>query len=592
MKPFRWLRRGLTLASVGIAGGAAVITARHLLATPQPLENRLFGETHSDRRPEGDVFYNVAGPQDAEPVVLLHDFYPGASNYEYRRVYPRLATDYRVYALDWLGFGLSERPALAYTGEFYAHLLNGFLRETVRRPAVVMAHGLAANVAVRAAADEPALFERLALIEPHPLAGTLPGPTATQTLMRSLQRTSLGLLPYAALSTRAALRWQLARHAMYRGEGAASDDVLDHVYASAHQFGGHHALLALLTGELDMPIENALALLEPPVLIVAGEGDGQRSTAGLQDLTLLNANAALATIAEAGSAVHEDQPAALVERLTAWLRTPQTRSMPHISETRSTARFPAGAIRLSEGISEDAQGSEAPAEAQPGRPEAPAPTSSARESAELLPPGSVAHAMTDDSADESVTEQFGEPHGLVSAHPHLGALEGLAEQAPETGAALDELDELDEPGQARVEAAPDHPNQDTTQIVGKANGDIEDDIEEERTGAVGDTPDVTALSHQPSENTSPSTNPNAPSAASSAAPRTGANSARTPRSSGRANSSKSGSGAASTGRPSTGGRQASGKSGGSGRSAGGPSGSSGSSSSSGRKHSSHRPKKS
>ena len=96
MKPFRWLRRGLTLASLSVVGGATIVTVRHLLATPQPLENRLFGESSQARLSDGDVYYNVAGPQDAEPFVMLHDFYPGASNYEYRRVYPRLATDYRV----------------------------------------------------------------------------------------------------------------------------------------------------------------------------------------------------------------------------------------------------------------------------------------------------------------------------------------------------------------------------------------------------------------------------------------------------------------------------------------------------------------
>jgi pimeloyl-ACP methyl ester carboxylesterase len=327
MRPIRWLRRGITWASLGIAGGALVVTARYLVSLPQPLESAIAGESRIDRRREGGVSYTVAGPKGADALVLLHDFYPGASTYEFRRIFPRLATDYRVYAPDWLGFGMSERPALAYTGEFYAHLLSGFLRDVVGRPAIVLAHGLAANVAVRAASDEPDLFAQLVLVAPPPLAG-ITGPTPTQALVRAAQRLSLGLVPYAVLATRSALRWRMRRSAAQPGEGAATDDALDHAYASAHQFGGHHALLAQLTGELDLPIQNAFSLLEPPVLVIGGERDHRHPRAHLEDLALLNPNAQLLTIAGAGDAVFADEPAAFVERVEDWLRSPRPRYVP------------------------------------------------------------------------------------------------------------------------------------------------------------------------------------------------------------------------------------------------------------------------
>lgn len=598
MKPIRWLRRSLTLASLGAVGGAAAITARHVLATPQPLENRLFGDISIDRRPEGDIYYNAAGPQQAEPFVLLHDFYPGASNYEYRRLYPRLAADHRVYALDWLGFGLSERPALAYTGEFYARLLNGFLRDTVRRPATVVAHGLAANVAVRAASEDPALFARLVLIEPRPLAGTLPRPTIAQTAVRMLQRASLGLVPYAILSTRAALRQQLANHAAYRGEGAASDDVLDYAYANAHQFGGQHALLALLTGELDLPIENALALLESPLLIVGGAGPrgGQRSTAGLRDLALLSPTAATAFIPEAGDAVHEDQPAALMEQLDAWLRLPHARATSQISESRASARFPAGAIRAAQGAAlAPAAHDASPASATSTPPATPA--SETRESAQLQPPASSSAAHS----AERPTEELGEPYGLVSAHPHLDALEGLEEHAPASTEPTGNLEEIARPSQpAGEDDAP-------PRVVGKPAGEIEP-IERTTEPADGgdasqaiptnqdlvsdsvEPPNVTSPGLQPSEKAPlPPAPPNAtpPSAASSSAtssaPSSTRRSVRTQRG---AERSSGGSGARGA---QPGPRGASGKSGG--RASDSSTGKSGSAGTSGRKSSSHHHKK-
>jgi pimeloyl-ACP methyl ester carboxylesterase len=332
MKPFRLVRRAITWSSLGLAGGALLITTRHLLATPQPLESALPGEGRIDRRHEGDIYYNLAGPADADALVLLHDFYPGASNFEFRRVFAQLAETHRVYAPDWLGFGMSERPALAYTGEFYAHLLREYLRGTVGRPAAVLAHGLAGNVAVRAASDEPELFSRLVLVAPRARAGTEEAPTLGQAIIRGAHRSSLGLVPYATLATRAALRWQLQRRAARPGEGAATDDAVDHLYASAHQFGGQFAPLAQLTGELDLPLLNALALLEPPVLVVAGERDTVQPRTELEDLVLVNPHAQLVMIAEAGDAIYEDAPDTFVDRVNLWLSSERTRHTPRLAD--------------------------------------------------------------------------------------------------------------------------------------------------------------------------------------------------------------------------------------------------------------------
>ena len=147
--------------------------------------------------------------------MLLHDFYLGASNYEYRHLFPRLAPTWRVYAPDWLGFGMSEHPPLAYTGEFYANMLLGFLRDVVKRPAVVVAHGLAANIAARAAADVPELFSRLVLVSPDVQAGIDLDPKPTQVLARAAQRTSLGWCPTRSLArNRSSGGWPIgvARH--------------------------------------------------------------------------------------------------------------------------------------------------------------------------------------------------------------------------------------------------------------------------------------------------------------------------------------------------------------------------------------------
>lgn len=324
MELTRWLRRSLALAGIGAIGSAVVVTARYSVQTPQPLRSGLEGVAKIDRAHGGDLYYTLAGPTTAHPLVLLHGFYPGASSYEYAGVVPRLTTDFRIYAPDWLGFGMSEHPALAYTGELYANILNGFLRDVVGQPALVVAGGGAANVAARAASDDPALFDRLVFVSPRVEAGRRLDPTFPQVLVRLAERLSLGLVPYAFLTTRPALRLMATR----RGLGAASEDILDHEYAAAHQFGAQHAALAALDGELDLPLAHLLPTLEPPVLLIAGELDAGHPREEMEELAVLHPYTDLDIIPGSGCAVCQDQAVRFTHALTSWTQ----RALPrHVS---------------------------------------------------------------------------------------------------------------------------------------------------------------------------------------------------------------------------------------------------------------------
>ena len=124
------------------------------------------------------MFYEVKGDREAKPVVLIHGFGPGASSYEWRKNIEALSEQFRVYALDLLGFGLSDRPAIDYDAETYIDLLIDFIREVVGKPAIVIAHGLTSAYVIEAAYRRPQLFEHLVLVAAPPaiLQESHPGP--------------------------------------------------------------------------------------------------------------------------------------------------------------------------------------------------------------------------------------------------------------------------------------------------------------------------------------------------------------------------------------------------------------------------------
>src|SRR5919109_77107 len=117
----------------------------------------------------GDMFYEVKGAREAKPLLLIHSFGPGASSYEWRKNIDVLATQFRVYIVDLLGFGLSDRPSIDYTTEIFTDLISDFIREMIGRPAIVVAHGLSAAFVVADAYRHPKFFERLVLVTPPPM---------------------------------------------------------------------------------------------------------------------------------------------------------------------------------------------------------------------------------------------------------------------------------------------------------------------------------------------------------------------------------------------------------------------------------------
>src|SRR5512146_3207812 len=120
------LATGLVAASAGAASALALGNWLARVGVGAP-ETALSGETGYYPWTQGSLRYTVKGR--GEPLALIHGIYPGASSFEYRKVFDRLAERYRVFALDLLGFGQSGRPAIDYTPALYVELIEDFLRQ-------------------------------------------------------------------------------------------------------------------------------------------------------------------------------------------------------------------------------------------------------------------------------------------------------------------------------------------------------------------------------------------------------------------------------------------------------------------------------
>lgn len=243
-------KKGLGMGlGAGLLGAAVVALRRRSRTLPQPSLPDIISPAIFARRVQrttrGQVVYHASG--DGEPIIFLHDFFPGAASYEWSKIYPVFAATHRVLAPDWIGFGESERPDRPLRTEDYAQSLLEFVRATCggRRP-VLVASGIGAAVACLAAAQHPEFAARLILFHPAGtekwLEGWVPAPLRLAAWSRNGRRWlwSQYLSPPEAIS-----RWLAGRRS--RGSEIDLAEAVS-VYASfARQYGAAWAVQRIMS---------------------------------------------------------------------------------------------------------------------------------------------------------------------------------------------------------------------------------------------------------------------------------------------------------------------------------------------------------
>ncbi len=255
---------------IGGALGALTLFNKMTDSQAGEIDTVLKGEERRYPWKDGDIFYLVKGNRESKPLLLVHGFGPGASSYEWRKNIDALAEHFRVYALDLLGYGLSDRPAIDYTAETYADLISDFLKEVIGKPAVVVARGETCAYVIADAYRRPQLFERLALVAPSTvmLQETVPGPL--NGLLKVLLRAPIvGQFAYNLLTSRGAIQNYYDIQG-YHNPGLITDELVEYIFSSAHQSNARFAAASALTDNLTIDAREPLARLQMPVVIVWG----------------------------------------------------------------------------------------------------------------------------------------------------------------------------------------------------------------------------------------------------------------------------------------------------------------------------------
>ena len=186
------------------------------------------------------------------------------------------ATDRPLYALDWIGFGLSDRPPVDYRPELYQRQLRRFLSECLHEPADVVALSLACEYAAAVAAEAPLLIHRLALLAPTNLGSSTGPPLLVQGLIEASDRAGLFEVVYDRLTRAASLRSFYERQT-FRDPAAVPAELVTYAEVTTKARGAHFAPARFVAGDLFMHEQAWLAytrLSVPTLMLTPEDADG------------------------------------------------------------------------------------------------------------------------------------------------------------------------------------------------------------------------------------------------------------------------------------------------------------------------------
>lgn len=270
---------GLTAAAALAAYGVFLVGAgrsrqRPVTELPNALGMRL------EYVPWGDVhyaFYSREG--EGRPLVFVHSINAVASAHEMRPLVRALARgDRPIFALEWVGFGHSDRPEIMYTPDVLEDQLEHFLERVVRPAggADVIGLSLGATYAAEVARRRPDLVRSLVALEPAGLgddpaeAGRFPSKLAF--MLPGVQRAL-----YERLTTPERI-FEFAREQLFTPEFGVPDEFVEYAVETARVEGAARPLDDVVNGRLVVKeaMETYLRLRQP-ILVVHGTAESRRA---------------------------------------------------------------------------------------------------------------------------------------------------------------------------------------------------------------------------------------------------------------------------------------------------------------------------
>lgn len=274
-----------------------------------------------------DICYTVLG--EGQPLLLIHGF--GATHAHWRKNIPVLAAQgYRVYAIDLLGFGASEKPALNYSLELWQEIIRDFWQDLIQQPMVVVGNSIGALLSLMVLAQYPDITVGGILLN---VAGGLnhrsdelnwPLRTVMGFFTGVVQNPALG--PFLFNQVRQKKRIRNTLKQVYGNPEAVTEELVEIIYEPTCDPKAQKVFASILGAPPGPRVSELLPRIQQPLLVLWGEADPwtpiqgsrifQEWAGGLQTPTLQ-----VVPIPETGHCPHDERPDVVNPLMIKWLET-------------------------------------------------------------------------------------------------------------------------------------------------------------------------------------------------------------------------------------------------------------------------------
>jgi len=214
------------------------------------------------------IFYTAKG--EGKPLLLIHGY--GAGIWVWQKQIDLLSQSCRVYALDLIGHGFSDRPKISYTPETYIHFLRDFMDGVKIERATLIGNSMGGGIAWAMAILYPERVDRLILID------CIPPDVLRQVKNESLRTLvaikSIPILPYLVLAARGkhSIKWILLE--CVSDIRLITSEVVDRQHQLSKIKGTTWVLYSTLKhAEEALKLKDQFSLIRKPTLFIWGEKD-------------------------------------------------------------------------------------------------------------------------------------------------------------------------------------------------------------------------------------------------------------------------------------------------------------------------------
>ncbi len=218
-----------------------------------------------------------------------------------------LSRDFRVYAIDLLGFGMSDAPQIRYRAKLYPLLLGDFIRDVIGEPAGVVTAGESGPFLAALAAEEPDLVSKLVFISPQHSRSTFGRAGWLWEMGRELVRMLLLFPPLHLLFQEVmAGEWEIGEmlRRSFREKRVIAQGQVVRLSELARMPGVLDAYASLQVGLLSMPFDPTLARIAAQTLFICGTCVAPETAEDVEYLCRLAPNGRLEWVEHAAEWVH------------------------------------------------------------------------------------------------------------------------------------------------------------------------------------------------------------------------------------------------------------------------------------------------